>query len=145
MVAEVTQDTGEFTEDEKDAILRFLGYPNWAALAQSIQLGYPAASQPLFLVFDAFRRVRPSSRARIRLDLCRALEVEDQIASSRGRRKSSKVAEVTLNASELADLTQLLTYWTRRIADGLGVIPNPYSTMQYHGMPGGGVNGPVTG
>lgn len=144
MVAEVTQDTSEFSEDEKDAVLRFLGYPNWASLAQSIQLGMPAASQPLFLVFDAFRRIRPPARARVRLDLCRALEVEEQIASSGNRLKSSKVGTVTLNANELTQLKELLTYWTTRIADGLGVIPNPYSQMQFNGG-GGGINAPVTG
>jgi hypothetical protein len=140
----VTQSTAEFNEDEKDAILRFLGYPNWAALAQSIQLGYPAASQPLFLVFDAFQRIRPPSRARIRLDLCRALDVECQIADSGSRRKTSKVAEVTLNASELSDLLKLLDYWTKRIADALGVVPNPYSQMEHKGA-GGGANARVVG
>ena len=144
MVAELTQDTAEFTEAEKDAILRFLGYPNWASLAQSIQLGFPAASQPLFLVFDSFRRVRPESRARIRLDLCRALEVEEQIADSRTRRRSKSVAEVQLNENELGDLVGLLDYWVTRIADALGVTRNPYSSMVYRGM-AGGINGPVTG
>lgn len=137
MVAEVGFSQEPFTEDEKDGILRFLGYPNWANLAQSIQLGFPAASQPLFLVFDSFDRIRPASRARIRQDLCRALEVEAQIADSNRRLKSSKVGEVTLRDDEFELLTQRLTFWTRRIADTLGVVPNPYSQMDYMGQPGG--------
>lgn len=145
MVATPGFTTDEFTEDEKDAILRFLGYPNWAALAQSIQLGYPAASQPLFLVFDAFNRVRPQARARIRQDLCRALEVDAQIADSRTRRKTRKVESVEMNAGEMGDLLGLLRYWTTRIADQLGVVPNPYSQFEYNGGGGGGVNAPVTG
>jgi hypothetical protein len=144
MTATVTQSTAEFTEDEKDGILRLLQYPNWAALAQSIQLGYPAASQPLFLVFDAFQRIRPPSRARIRLDMCRAFDVECQIAESAGRREANKIAEVTLNRDELADLLKLLDFWTKRIADALGVVPNPYSQMEHRGA-GGGANARVVG
>ncbi|HHH29034.1 MAG TPA: hypothetical protein ENK57_11920 [Polyangiaceae bacterium] len=136
-VAETAFSTEELTEAEKDATLRFLGYPNWAALAQSIQLGYPAASQPNFLVFDAFRRIRPESRARLRQDLCRALDVECQIADSNSRVKTTKVGEVTLRADEFDELTKRLEFWTKRIADTLGVVPNPYSQMDYAGMPGG--------
>lgn len=91
-VATVTQSKAPFNDDERDAILRFLGYPNWASMAQSIQLGYPAASQPAFLVFDSLGRIRESSRARVRTDLCRLLNVEEQIASSGSRRKSSRSA-----------------------------------------------------
>jgi hypothetical protein len=136
-VAEVTQSKEPLTEDEKDATLRLLGYPNWANLAQSIQLGFPAASQPLFLVFDSFDRIRPESRARLRQDLCRALAVEEQIAQSNSRVKTSKVGEVTIRKDEFDALTKRLEFWTKRIADTLGVVPNPYSQMDYTGMPGG--------
>jgi hypothetical protein len=137
MVAETKFDQNPFTEDERDAILRFLGFPNWAQLAQSVQLGFPAASQPLFLVFDSFDRIRPPSRARVRQDLCRALEVEEQIAQSNSRVKTSKVGEVTIRVDEFEALTKRLAYWTKRIADTLGVVPNPYSQMEYTGLPGG--------
>lgn len=145
MVAAVQESTAPFNEDEKDGILRLLGYPNWASLAQSIQLGFPAASQPLFLVFDSFTRIRPESRARVRTDLCRALDVECQIAESRTRRKTNKVETLELNQNEMADLINLLKFWVTRIADALGVVANPYSQMQYVGYPGGGgFNAPVT-
>lgn len=136
-VAETPFSKEPLTQDERDACLRFLGYPNWANLAQSIQLGFPAASQPLFLVFDSFDRIRPESRARLRQDLCRALEVEAQIAQSNSRIKTSKVGEVTIREDEFEELTTRLVYWTKRIADTLGVVPNPYSQMDYSGMPGG--------
>jgi hypothetical protein len=139
-------DTSVFTEAEKDSILRLLGYPNWAALAQSIQLGYPAASQPLFLVFDAFHRIRPEARARVRTDLCRALGVECQMAESRTRLKASRVGEVTLNATEFTQLTEQLRFWTLRVADQLGVVPNPYSQVEYQGATSaGGVNARIIG
>lgn len=136
-VAEPAFSTEPLTQSEIGATLRFLGFPNWANLAQSIQLGFPAASQPLFLVFDSFDRIRPDSRARLRQDLCRALETEAQIASSNSRVKTSKVGEVTIRADEFEALTKRLEFWTKRIADTLGVVPNPYSQMDYLGFPGG--------
>ena len=137
MSLEAPFSTAELDESEIGAALRILEYPNWAALAQSIQLGYPAASQPLFLVFDAFRRIRPDSRARLRQDLCRAIAVEDQIAASNSRIKVAKVGEVTMRPDELGALLERLEFWKKRIADTLGVVPNPYSQMEYGGMPGG--------
>ncbi len=136
-VAEVPFGKEPFTEDERNAVLRFLGYPDWAELAQSIQLGFPAASQPLFLVFDSFDRIRPESRARVRQDLCRALEVEAQIAQSNTRVKTTKVGEVTIRQDEFEALVKRLEFWTKRIADSLGVVSNPYSQMDYAGLPGG--------
>lgn len=144
--ADPGNDTSPFTEAEKDSILRLLGYPNWSALAQSIQLGYPAASQPAFLVFDSFDRIRPEARARVRTDLCRALACEDQMAGSRTRLKTTKVGEVTMNPAEFQMLIEQLKFWTLRVADGLGVVPNPYSQMDYQGVLGaGGINARVIG
>ena len=143
-VADVSFSKEPLTEDERDATLRLLGYPNWAALAQAIQLGYPAASQPAFLVFDSFDRIRPESRARLRQDLCRGLAVENQIANSISRVKTTKVGEVTLREDEFEALTKRLTFWTKRIADTLGVVPNPFSQMNYSGLPGG-INATVVG
>lgn len=125
------------TDDERDGVLRFLGYPNWAALAGSIQLGYPAASQPLYLVFDGFTRIRPESRARLREDLCRCLALEAQIASSAARVKTSKVGEVEMRSDEFEELTKRLDFFTKRLADTLGVVPNQASVMGSGGMPGG--------
>lgn len=134
-----------FDDEERDAILRVLGYPNWAGLAQSIQLGYPAASQPAFLVFDSLDRIRPASRARVREDLCRWFEVEEQLAESRTRRKTRKVGEVEMNGAEAADLVALLRHWAIRIADALGVVPNPYSQAEWLGESGATMNARVVG
>ncbi len=137
-----TYSTEPFNEEEKDGIFRFLGYANWRSLAQSIQLGYPSASQPFFLVQDSLIRIDPQSRARIRQDLQRALDVECQIEQSNSRLKVSKVAEVTMNRMEMDDLLRRLKYWTTRIADTLGVVPNPFSQAEYRGF-GGGINAKV--
>ena len=133
-----------FTEGQRDRILHFLGYPNWKSLAASIQLGYPAASQPLFLVYDAFVRMNPAAVPTILKDLCECEACESQISDARSRMKATRLGELQTNPQESRMLRQELAYWTKRLSDDLGVVPNPYSQMSYLGM-GGGINAKVMG
>lgn len=134
----------DFTETERAEILRFLGYANWASLAQSIQLGYPAAGEPLFLVLDSFKRIKPASRALIRRNLEELRCIEDQMSGARRRMRATVLEGMTLNPRETHQLRQELAYWTRRLEDDLGVVHNPFSQMNYAGMPGG-INAKVGG
>lgn len=145
MAAELTTGTEPFTDAEKDGIMRFLGYPNWRLMAQSIQLGIPSASQPLFLVISAFERVAPETRSRVRVDLCRCFTLEEQIAGSASRVKVSRVGEVHMNEGEMTQLGARVRYFSTRIADALGVVPNPYSQAEYAGLMPGGINARVVG
>lgn len=133
-----------FTEAQRDRILHFLGYPNWKSLAQSIQLGYPAASQPLFLVYDAFKRMNPAAVPTILADLCECEAIEAQLRDARSRMKALRLGELSTNPQETMMLRKELVFWTRRLSDDLGVVPNPYSQMVYLGM-GGGMNAKVQG
>lgn len=133
-----------FTEGQKDRILHFLGYPNWKSLAQSIQLGFPAASQPLFLVYGAFNKMNPDAVPTILADLCECEGIEQQLRDARSRMKATSLGDMTLNPAETRMLRGELTYWTRRLSDDLGVVPNPYSQMNALGM-GGGLTAKVTG
>lgn len=132
----------DLTEDQKNRILYFLGYPDWQALAQSIQLGFPAASQPLFLVYSAFQKISQRSVQTILKALCNCEDIECQLSDARSRMKATRIGEMTLNAEETRMLYGQLTFWTRRLADALGVVPNPYSQMNYLGT-GGGMNSRV--
>jgi hypothetical protein len=135
-----------FSDDEKTQIRYFLSYPSWVALAQSIQLGYPAASQPLFLVEDAFKRLTPQGEYTVRRALCECLAIEAQMSEARRRFKATKVGEVELNPHESRMLRKELLYWVTRLADGLGVVSNPYSQMMYQGISGmGSVGGRSVG
>jgi hypothetical protein len=127
----------EFTEAEQADILRFLGYANWASLAQSIQLGYPAAGEPLFLVLDSFKRIKPASRALIRKDLSELRCIEEQLSGARRRMRATSLEGMVMNPRESAQLRQELVFWTRRLEDDLGVVHNPFSQMGYRGLPGG--------
>lgn len=135
----------ELTEDQKDRILHYLGYASWATLAQSIQLGYPTASQPLFLVYDAFMRITPGGIASVLRDLCQCEACEAQIGDARSRMKVESVGNITMRGNEADALRRELSYWTKRLADDLGVNVNPYSQMAWTGGMGGGINAKVSG
>jgi hypothetical protein len=133
-----------FTEQQRNRMLHFLGYPDWQSVAQSIQLGYPAASEPLFLVYDSFFRMNPATIPTVLQDLCECEAVEAQLSDARSRMKAMQLGDLKTNPQETRQLRQELTYWTRRLADDLGVNPNPYSQMNYYGY-GGGVNAKIVG
>lgn len=135
---------GPFSEQEVSRIAHFLGYPRWQQMAASIQLGYPSASQPYFLFLDSLRRITPGGVESIRADLCQCESIERQMADARGRMRAAKVGEVEMRSDETSALREELVFWTRRLADDLGVVQNPYSQMEYQGM-GGGLNAKVQG
>lgn len=126
-----------FTDHEKARIRHFLGYPSWSGQAASIQLGYPAGSQPLFLLEDAFNRLLPDGENTVRKDLCQCEETEAQMGTARSRMKADQLGNLRANKTEVTQLQQTLVFWSQRLADDLGVVRNPYSSMAYNGMAGG--------
>lgn len=135
-----------FTADEQARIKHHLSYPDWVSLAQSLQLGYPAGSQPLFLVEDAFKRLTEGGEASVRRDLCECEDIERQMSEARRRLRAKKLGNLELNPNELRQLRQELCYWVTRLADDLGVVPDPYSQMIYQAVANmGGVNARVVG
>ncbi len=136
----------EFTPKEKERIKYFLSYPDWVMLAQSIQLGVPQGSQPLFLVEGAFIRISPEARDTARHCLSECDCIEAQLSDSRKRFKAKKVGEVELNEREPDMLRKELMWWVTRLADVLGVVQDPYSQMMYKGLGDmGGINARVVG
>jgi len=135
--------TEPFTDEETADVMRFLGYPNWKAMSQSIQLGYPAATQPMFLVMDSLPRLAESSRPAVRETLCQLRSTDAQIGTARGRMKTIRVGDVAMNVSEARQLREEYVYWQKKLADLLGVFVNPCSSLA-GGMPGG-INARVSG
>lgn len=133
-----------FTDREKARIKHFLSYPDWVALAQSIQLGYPAASQPLFLLDDAFQRLTEGGEESVRKDLCECESIECQLSDARSRMRARKIGNLELNPEETRQLRRELLWWTTRLADDLGVVSDPYSQAMYAGI-GGTVSGTSVG
>lgn len=132
------------TNHEKARVLHHLGYPSWSSLAASIQLGFPAGSQPLFLVEQAFQRLLPGGEEAVREDLCQCEDTERQLGDARSRFKASELGDLKLNPREAQMLRGELQYWRAKLADDLGVVRNPYSQSAYQGDPGG-VNAKVEG
>ena len=89
-----------FTDAEKSRIKHFLSYPDWVALAASIQLGFPAGSQPLFLVEDAFQRLTEGGESSVRRDLCECESIESQISQARSRFKATQIGTLRVNPNE---------------------------------------------
>lgn len=115
------------TSEQADC-LRFLGYANWSSLAQSFHLGYPAASQPEFLVREAFRRIDAEGLERVRGDLCELRDIESQLRSARGRMKATRIGELATNPNETTQLRREMKYWTARLSDDLGSPANPFGS-----------------
>lgn len=133
-----------FTPEEETAILRHLGYADFRDLAAAYTLGFPTANQPMFLVKRSWSYVSESARAAIRADLCELEAIDRQLASARGRLKATVLGEMRIDAPrELDTLWAERERWIRRLADDLGVFPNPYSQQTMGG--GGGVSGSVIG
>ena len=132
-----------FTKEEKGRVLHFLSYPDWTSLSPSIQLGYPAGSQPLFLVEDALHRLDEVGEESVRRDLCECEAIEKQLSEARSRFAATQLGKLHTNQNEPAMLRKELNFWTLRLASDLGVVQNPYGAFVYDGGMGGGYNARV--
>ena len=140
-----TEVSPPFSTQERADILRFLSFPDWRRLAQSIQLGFPAGSQILFLVQSSFELISPEARINVRRDVCELKDIECQKSSARSRFKAIRLGNLYLNPNEERLLDQEMLFWTMRLADDLGVTRDAYSQMVSMGGLGVGVNAKVSG
>mgnify|MGYP003440062408 CR=1 FL=1 len=135
-----------FTDEEKELIKYFLSYPDFVSLSQSIQLGYPAASQPLFMVEDAFKRLTPQAENHVREVLCQLQAIEARIKGSITRLAVSSLGEIAINPNEGKLLRREMCWWVARLSDLFGVFPNPVSQMIYQALNNiGGISGRSSG
>jgi len=116
------------TETEQAKALRYLGYANWSSLASSFQLGFPAGSQPEFLVRDAFTRIDEEGIRLVRKDIENLDCVEAQM-SDLSRLQAEKLGDMTLNPNEFGDLNQRMGYWRDMLAQDLGAYFNPFGSQ----------------
>lgn len=118
------------TAEEQTRVLSYLGYPDFEALGPSISFGYPSASQPLFIVRDAFNRISPTARDRVRDDLCRLDQIEALIGKNAVRAGVESAGDVRMNSNRgHGHLIRERKRLVRRLCDDLGVFPNPHSQM----------------
>ena len=132
-----------FTDDERARIRHHLGYPSFASMSNGIQLGFPAASHPLFLVEQAFNRMMAGGEEAVRRDLCECESIEHQLSAARKRMSAAKIGEMEMNPREAHMLRGELEYWKNKLADDLGCPRNPYA--QENAAGGSGINSRVVG
>jgi hypothetical protein len=128
------------TEAEQASILYHTQYVNWSSVASSYQLGFPAPSQPEYLVRDAFGRITDDGLELVRRDLFRCECTEEQLFDAQRRLKASKVGDITLNAEEIPKLERALKRWQNKLARDLGAYINPWADIN---APSSGINARV--
>jgi hypothetical protein len=129
-------------EEEKARIRHHLGYLN-VQPAASIQLGFPAASQPLFLVESAMNKIPETAVGIIRKTVSILDNIEDRLVDALDRLQAEKLSDVTLRADEHDALEREYVRWAKRLADDLGAPLNAYSERFRHGMAQASLSVPV--
>lgn len=129
---------------DRARVRHHLGYPNVEPVS-SISLGFPSASQPLFLVEIAMDRLIPEGVGLILKYLAILDALEGQMVSSFCRDRAQQIDGVKLrNSNEEPTEHELLErhyhWWRKRLADDLGCPVNPFSALVYTG---GSINVPV--
>ena len=114
------------TEEEKARIRYHLGYLQTDPVA-SIQLGFPRASQTMFLVEAAMNRIPDTAIALVRSCVARCDATEQRLFECQERMAATRVDEVDLNENEPTMLRTEYRYWVQKLSDQLGAPINPYS------------------
>ncbi len=133
----------EFSDHEKARIKHFASYPDWTSLSNSIQLGFPAGSQPLYLIEQSFDRLTDGGKDSVRRDLCECESIEKQLSGARKRMTALELGKLKMNPNESMQLRRELLFWTLRLVSDLGVITNPYAAFEALGGGGDGRNARV--
>lgn len=130
--------SARLSEHDRARVRYHLGYLNTEPSA-SIQLGFPRASQALFLVDQAMDRLIPAAVQKAMQLLDRLETVECQMFEANKRLKAVQIDNLTLRRSndernEQDMLRSEYLHWASALADLLGVALNVYS----HRFRGGG-------
>jgi hypothetical protein len=130
------------TEQEKVRGRDHLGYANFASQS-TFSLGIPAALQTTFMVEGAFTKILPQAEPLFRKTLDRLDQIECQIEENTENVEASEVGEIKLRPDSFKQLIIRYRYWQGKLANMLGVLPNPYDFRPWLGSGyngGGGVN-----
>lgn len=130
-----------FTDTEKSRIRRALGYVNVTA-GSVLSYGIPLPNNFLFIVEDRMEQViAPEGEALVRENLGRFERTLEQVFEAQDRLAAKKVDGIETNPEEMGQLKEQLRFWSRQLAEVLGVPPH---VLSYVGSAGGsGINAPV--
>ena len=131
------------TDAEKQKVAYHLGYLG-TSQGFSINLGIPAANQPMFIVFTALENIITLADADMYVSRIRQIigimdNIETKMIAAQDRLSAKTAGEVELNPHETDKLEGEYVRWGYRLADVLGAPPNPYSLRYQVGMSGGNI------
>lgn len=102
--------------------------------SSSIALGFPAASEAGFLVERAMSNVLREAVQIIQRSVAELDDIENQMSEARKRLKAISIGNLRLRGSnnektEIDLLQREYDRWQKKLADDLGVTPNPFATQ----------------
>jgi len=120
------------TEQDKEAVRYHLGFFNVDPSA-SITLGFPAGTEPMFLVERAMNRISSQyAISRIKKILVHLEFLEESMMGATQRLQALQVDEIKIRNSrdevtEQDELEHEYNRWAHRLAESMGVPLNPMS------------------
>jgi hypothetical protein len=132
------------TDDDKNRARGHLGYLG-VAQASTFVLGIPAGVQTQFMVEAAWDRLLPTNYAAFRQLLDRLDGIEQQIEDDTENVAVDQLGDITLRKDEFPQLVRRYLWWQRKLANMLGIVPNPFDQRFNSWNGGGGVNVRVSG
>jgi hypothetical protein len=114
------------TEEEKARIRHHFGVPQTYPISD-IQLGVPAAAQPMFILERQMNVIPNSAIAIIREDVAKCDTTEAELFQAQRRLKAKSVDSVDLNPDECDQRRAEYRYWVTKLGDDLGAPINAFS------------------
>jgi len=115
-----------FTDQEKQRIRYFLGYPSVQSAA-ALSFGMVKPLQTLFLVESAMNLILPVAEDKVRSILNILDGVECRLVDAQERLAARSIDNLTMRADETNALEEEYRRWANRLADVLGVPLYAYS------------------
>jgi hypothetical protein len=129
------------SDPEKNRIRYHTGYLVTTMVA-SVQLGFPRATQPMFLVEQAMNLIPDDAIGLIRERVAILDSTETRMVQAQARLAADQLGNLKIREKEILQLRGEYRYWAQTLADLLGVPLNTYS-FRFRGLGGGGLNIPV--
>lgn len=137
----MSQIAPQLTEGLKVQIRHFLGYLN-VAEAYTMTFGRPMAVEPQFWVEGAMDRMLVEAIPLVQRLVNYCELVEKQMFENMENQAVESIGNIKINKDEFTQLKDgPLKYAVEKLAQALGILPNPYAPTNG----GGGMNVPVVG
>jgi hypothetical protein len=128
------------SEQDKVRARDHLGYIGVGSV-WTFSLGVPAALQTQFMVEGAFGKILPQHEAKFVQLLDRMDKIEQQIEDDTENVAADAIDEIKLRSDEFEQLLIRYKYWQAKLANLLGIVPNPFD-QRWSSWVGGGGLGP---